>query len=120
MLQNLDRQMSLEDMNTTYDRVQHQVVSTLGDDPLRSEFAKLFPAEPMAVRATARSAVIPPHDSSGVEGLANLKTHLAGVAGWLGGLIEAEEREAQIKANADAYAKEKLAADRGVRSHSGE
>jgi hypothetical protein len=39
---------------------------------------------------------------------------MSGVSGWLDGLIQVDQLEEQVRANAEAYAREKVKAERGI------
>jgi hypothetical protein len=42
------------------------------------------------------------------------RTRLGAMAGWLNGFIEEAQFEARLRAEADAYAKERVKAERGI------
>jgi hypothetical protein len=76
------------------------------DGDLSAEFARLFPE----------------HAFSGIAGFGpdmavnfgKAKTFLSGVSGWVEGIIQAAQADVQIQANAEAYAREKVRAERGI------
>ncbi|HEV8697703.1 MAG TPA: hypothetical protein VGQ89_08420 [Candidatus Limnocylindrales bacterium] len=100
---------SLAAATEAYNRFRGQI-ATMVDGPLKEEFEGLFPPDPRM------------HSSGGMfsrvirESLdaADARSRLAGLVGWLQGLIESAQTAAQLEANATAYAEAKLRAERGL------
>lgn len=80
-------------------------IAVMLDGDLLKEFDSLFPANWDRGTVSTGSVTV---TASGVRG------RLSAMAGWLDGLIEGLRFEAQITANAEAYAREALKAERGM------
>jgi hypothetical protein len=78
-----------------------------GEADLLAEFDGIFPKT--ATAPGSGSLLIPPSDPYGPAKLA-----LAGMSGWLSGLIEAAQAADQQAQNARAYAETKVRSERGV------
>lgn len=86
----------------SYVQIRSEVRSMLTDENVAAEFEALCPEGPTATGSGSTSRAL--------EAVALLRQ----MAGWLDGLIEVAERSAQITANAEAYARAQLKAERGV------
>jgi hypothetical protein len=97
-------------LSDAYRRLRAEVAETIPED-LREEFSKLFP----------ENVSFPP--SGDVQGSALLqqaaqanaaRSLLEQMAGWLDGLVESAEHQMRINAEAQAYAQERVKAERGI------
>lgn len=91
-----------------YSTARAQVLAMLDGD-LAAEFEELFPAW----SARRGGGVISQAVSSGVT-LSEARGRLSAIVSWLDGLVQGLQIEAQTKANADAYARERVRQERGM------
>lgn len=86
----------------------------LDDEDLRQEFESLIPAwrdEAAPRRGVVAGALVAPTVG---RSAATARLRLRTLVGWIDGLVESMRYEAQIAANAEAYARETVKAERGM------
>lgn len=86
-----------------YRTAREQVLAML-EGELRTEFEELFPG--WDARWGGGQVL-------GVT-MGEARGRLRSIVGWLDGLIEGARYQGQLKANAEAYARERIKADRGI------
>jgi len=81
-------------------------VASMLDGELLAEFDRLYP------EAHYQGSPVVPIDLQ--LRWAEVVPLLSGMSGWLNGLIQADQISREIAANAEAYAREKVRAERGI------
>jgi hypothetical protein len=76
------------------------------DGALLEEFERLYPEE--------HFRGVPTHGPDLRHQYGEVVSLMSGVSGWLHGIIEVDQFEGQRLANAEAYAREKVKAERGI------
>jgi len=96
-------------LTDAYRRLRAEVAGAI-PEPLSEEFSKLFP-----------ESVPPPGGGAGLGRLGAqaaesnaARSLLEQMAGWLDGVVESAEHQMRIDAEAKAYARERVKAERGV------
>lgn len=96
-----------------YEGLRNRASEVVGDDHA-DELGRLFP--PLIDRRTAGRDIT--RDPSALfvqqEVDSEARTRIASLAGWLNGFIEEAQFNLRVQAEAEAYAKERVKADRGV------
>lgn len=92
-----------------YTTSRNQILEMLEDDELVDEFSSLLPGWTDAPGSDLGRAI----GASGVTAHA-ARLRLRTLVGWLDGLIESLRYDAQIAANAEAYAREVVRSERGI------
>jgi hypothetical protein len=106
-LASADSATHAQGLSNAYGSYRTEILAMIsGDGDLSAEFARLFPEH-------AFSGIADFGPDMAVN-YGKAKTLLSGVSGWLDGIIQAAQADVQIRANAEAYAREKVKAERGV------
>mgnify|MGYP000896274428 CR=1 FL=1 len=96
-------------LSEAYKTIRCQVAGMIPEDALK-EFEELFPEEIDCTRATRGDMTTTLFGKQDVN--AESRVRLASLGGWLSGWVEANERSQRIEAEAAAYAKERILAER--------
>jgi hypothetical protein len=100
----------------TYERLREWAAQVIGDAH-RDEFNRLFPQtidQRIAGTGAAGGRPNPAALFAQQEVASEARTRLGSLAGWLNGFIEEAQFRTRVQAESDAYAKERVKAERGV------
>lgn len=81
-------------------------VASMLEGALLAEFERLYPED--------HFRGVPTHGPDLRRQYGEVVSLISGVSGWLDGIIQVDQLQEQVRSNADAYAREKVKAERGI------